>query len=919
MKKLMILSALALGAGLALAAGGRAPLDCVDPLIGTAARRADAVNAAAMQPFVGVPFGMWQWTAMTQLSELGRVSYADSSRGFLGFVGTRQPAPWMGEYGQVSVMPQVGPRDCSYATRAVAFDPSGCVFTPYYCRVPLANGVVAEATGSSRCALLRFTFPAGTPARLVFDASRAFVGSFSDTNAMPGGVTFAAPDARLLTAWNEDRADAKLGPPLRNCRARFRIEVSRPAAAKGVYVGDGPRGADGYPTARCLEGETSVTADACGAWTEYAASGEPLLVKVSQSMIDDAQAADTMRRELGEGFDFEGAKARARAAWERALSVLEIDADEDVKTVFYTAMYHALQFPREFGEYGRYYSAFDDRTHAGESYTSYSLWDTYRAEHALLALAAPERVDGMMTALLQMYREGGWLPKWPNPAYTGIMVGGPAEIVLAQAYACGFRGFDLDLAYEAVRHNATVPSPADARVAWQGREPWAGAPEARGGLTTYLSLGYVAADRTTESVSRTLDFGHDDLAAAVLADAVGRHGEAAAFRARSRNYRNLWNAERRMFWPRNADGSWVARPRLHWKVSDYTEQSPETAVWGVPYDIAGVAALVGGPAALEAMLDDYFGRIYYNKNGGEMTHHENEPTHHIPYLYAALGRPDKCARHVRRILSRGYSAERWGMEGNDDCGQMSAWYVLSALGFYPLDPTTGEYVIGSPLVRSATLKVGAPFAPATFRVVVRNQSRDNWRVRSVTLDGRPLTGGRLRHADIVKGGELVFEMDDGLARARPAAGRFRQLLVPLHQRPTGVHAVGAGCFYARVLLPSAGGLDDVRLLVLVGFPGGEVGAGARVCLCARARPAQGRARLLCLYGSDRRDERERLGQPNHLHGGHGLQRWRMASSGCRLRAEDRPGRVGHGPACSPTRPARRDTSRRASRRSLARS
>ena len=374
-----------------------------------------------------------------------------------------------------------------------------------------------------------------------------------------------------------------------------------------------------------------------------------------------------------------------------------------------------------------------------------------------------------------------------------------------------------------------------------------------------------------------------------------------------------------MFWPRNADGSWVARPRLHWKVSDYTEQSPETAVWGVPYDVAGVAALVGGPAALEAMLDDYFDRIYYRKDGGEMTHHENEPTHHIPYLYAALGRPDKCARHVRRILSRGYSAERWGMEGNDDCGQMSAWYVLSALGFYPLDPTTGEYVIGSPLVRSATLKVGAPFAPATFRVVVRNQSRDNWRVRSVTLDGRPLTGGRLRHADIVKGGELVFEMDDGLPRARPAAGRFRQLLVPLHQRPAGVHAVGAGCFYARVLLPSAGGLDDVRLLVLVGFPGGEVGAGARVCLCARARPAQGRARLLSLYGSDRRDERERLGQPNHLHGGHGLQRRRMASSGCRLRAEDRPGRVGHGPACSPTRPARRDTSRRASRRCLARS
>ena len=764
MKLAFVVANLAFGADFV----GAESVDYVDPLIGTESKRADAANAAGMQPFVGVPFGMWQWTAMTQLSELGKVSYDDSCKRFLGFIGTRQPAPWMGEYGQISLMPQVGEVDCDYQTRGVEFDKTKSVFTPYSCKIVLKNGIVGEVTGTSRTAMMRFTFPKGERGKLVIDASREFIAHFSDTNAASGLIDIG--DRTRFSAWNDDRADAKLGPPLKNCRAHFRIETSRPYSQCGIYEGGESRGADGYLTMRKRPGETSVTGNICGAWLEFEASDEPLLVKISQSMIDLTQADETMRREAGDGFGFDRIRDKAKAEWERKLSVIDIDADEDVKKIFYTGMYHALQFPREFGEpsfapsataearVSRYYSAFDDKVHEGDSYTSYSLWDTYRAEHAFLCLAAPERVDGMMSALLQMYKEGGWLPKWPNPAYTGIMVGGPAEIVLAQAYACGFRGFDVNLAYEAVKHNATVPSTADERTQWWGRETWKGAPEGRGGLTTYQALGYVAADRTEESVSRTLDFGHDDLAAAVLADAVGKPDEAAVFRKRSKNYRNLWNAAEGKFWPRKAVGSWSKKPRVHWNHTDYTEQSPETAVWGVPYDVEGVAELVGGRDRMVSMLDEYFAKVYYNKNGGEMTHHENEPTHHIAYLYAALGEHDKCAKHVRQILTRGYSSERWGMEGNDDCGQMSAWYILSALGFYPLDPTTGEYVIGSPLVRSATVQIGAPFKPATFRVIVKNQSRDNYRVKSVTFNGKPITDWKIRHADIIKGGELVFEM-----------------------------------------------------------------------------------------------------------------------------------------------------------------
>ena len=649
-------SLLSLSVSLALAMPASAsPIDFVDPLIGTASRRADDSNSAAMQPFAGVPFGMWQWTAMTRLSELGRVSFSDVDDKIIGFIGTRQPAPWMGEYGQISLMPQVGDRILDYAARGVLYNKSESAFKPHRFTVRLSNGIVAEVTGSSRCGMMRLSFPSNSLQRVVLDVSREFVGDFSDRGSAHGFVDIADPAKRRVVAWNEDRADAKLGPPLKNCRARFIVEFSRPWVSSGIYEGSGERGSDRYQTMRATSGATQVGADVCGAYLEFAASCEPLVVKVAQSMIDTPQAEANMERECGYGFDLDAMADHAREEWSRKLSTIDIEADDNVRKIFYTAMYHALLFPREFSEYGRYYSAFDDKVHEGESYTAYSLWDTYRAEHALLTLVAPERVDGMMTALLQMYREGGWLPKWPNPAYTGIMVGGPAEIVLAQAYVNGFRGFDLNLAYEAVRHNAMVPSSSDRCVKWTGREAWTGAPEGRGGLSSYMEIGYVAADLTAESVSRTLDFGHDDLAAAVLAEAVGKEDEAAFFRRRAKNYINLWNLPHKMFWPRNSDGSWKVVPKYHWSDGDYTEQSAETAVWGVPYDVAGVVELMGGVTAFETSLDSYFERHFFDGRADGLTCHENETTHHIAYLYAAIGRHGKCADVVRRIMDEGYS------------------------------------------------------------------------------------------------------------------------------------------------------------------------------------------------------------------------------------------------------------------------
>ena len=732
---------------LALAAGASQgeSIDAVDPLIGTdTVRGEDIGNSAGMVPAVCVPFGGVKWVPMTRLTEIGSVSYFSKDPAFLGFIGTRQPSPWMGDFGQFSIMARTGNVDCDYATRGVAFDRKACTFAPDYCRVVDASGVVSEVTAASHAAILRFTFPAGVAKHLVLDASRKFTARLSDPRPFLGGLRFAA-DRRAATVWNTDRADAHFGPPLANWRAETQVEFSCPFVRAGTY-------ADGTATADA----TVVTGDQSGGWVEFAPEVTTVEVRVATSTVRDASGVRT--RELG-GLSFGDLRARTAKAWNDQLGVVSIEADDETRRVFATALYHACQFPAEFSEGGRYYSPFDDTIHQGETYTSFSLWDTYRTEHPFLTLFAPDRVDGFVRSLLQMYREGGYLPKWPNPSYTGIMVGSPAEIVIAEAWRKGFRGFDLKLAYEAVKHNATVPTPNDGQTNWSQRVRWTGHPEARGGLTTYQTLGWVASDRTHESVSRTQDFGHDDLAAAVLADAVGKADEAAYFRARSKNYTNLWNAAKGTFWPRRADGAWQATASSElWPWPDYTEQSSKTAVWGIPYDVPGLARLVGGEAELERRLDAYFGNYFYGVDGRTFSHHDNEPTHHVAYLYAAIGRHDKCAREVRRILTTCYSSEPWGMEGNDDCGQMSAWYILSSLGFYPLDPTSGEYVIGSPLVKSATIRIGAPYAPKEFRIVTRNQSRTNARVKSVWLNGREIADRRLRHADIVRGGTLEFEM-----------------------------------------------------------------------------------------------------------------------------------------------------------------
>ena len=633
-------------------------LGLIDPLIGT---EGSGSQYGGMMPMTGVPFGSFHMVPMTRLNRVGQLSFNQADDTLLGFILTRQPSIWMGDWGEVRI--PIEPRRIERLES-----------TPYLTKV-VAGGRAYEFTATAHAAWLR-----GDDLR----------------------------DIRLMDGYSSNRDDENLGYPLANFR--------------------------GWRAVRRVKGG----------------------LQVGVSLISLEQARANLAAEIGER-PFEEVAAGTRRAWEDYFGRVEIDAPENVKTIFYTGLFHTLLYPRQMDEQGRYYSAFDDRVHAGTRYNCYSLWDTYRAEHPWLTLVAPERVGGMMQSLVDMYREGGWLPKWPNPSYTGIMIGAPAEVVLAEAHAKGFRDFDVGTAYEAVKKNATVPQENDTSFTWKDRGQFGRTPETRGGLTSYMTRGYVACDETTESVSRTQDFGLADCAAAILAEATGHAGDAAHFRARAKNYTNLWNAAAQEFHPRKGDGSF--KTDLKPPFRDYCEQSPHTGVWAVPFDTEGLANLLGGPEAAVRRLDEFFDTVFWVPERGNTSIHGNEPSHHCAYLYNRWGAPEKTQRRVREILTKAYSTNRKGFDGNEDCGQMSAWYVFSALGFYPLDPASGEYELGSPLVKSATIWFGAPYAKATLRIFVVNYAPERWRVRRVTLNGKELSNWRVRHADLVRGGDLVFEME----------------------------------------------------------------------------------------------------------------------------------------------------------------
>ena len=709
----------------ALLAVPRDPLAYVNPLIGT---QKSKIGYGGTMPFVSPPFAMTNWTPQTRQNKISVTSYNYDDSSITGFIGTHQPAIWMGDYGYITLMPQVGELRTTPEARGLAFSHSDETASPDYYSVSLrtADGarIRAEMTATERCAFLRFRFPSSGVARVLVEMSR------------PGVSGFAAVDPKTseITGYNPHRMDAHLGPfKLPNFKGYFVVQFRHAPQGTGTYG---------------LENANASTSR--GAFAEFR-PGEFVEVRVGTSFLSIDQARANLVQEIPD-WNFAATRAKLRSAWNEKLGRLEVEGASDrERTRLYTALYHALLYPRIFSEYGRYYSAFDDRVHTGESYTAFSIWDTFRAENSLLTLFAPERIDGMITALLQNFQEGGWMPKWPNPSYTNIMIGTHADSLVAEAVRKGFHGFDRELAWKAVYKDAMVPPDGDTSRRWFDREE--GTPyEARAGLTYYKQLGYIPTDKTDEAASRTLEDSYDDWCVAQIAKALGRDEDYRFFLHRSLNDRNLFNPTLGLMNGKTSDGKWAPiggsqDTNENRSVAGWTEGDTWVYTWSPLHDQAGLIQLMGGREAYAAKLDAHF-------SGGHNVH-SNEPSHHYAYLYDFAGQPWKTQAKVREIAAAEYGYAAGGLDGDDDCGQMSAWLLFTAMGFYPVNPASGEYMIGSPMYSRASIRLQNG---KTFRVEAENVSATNLYIQSVMLDGKLLNDPFITWEQIQSGATLKFKM-----------------------------------------------------------------------------------------------------------------------------------------------------------------
>lgn len=467
---------------------------------------------------------------------------------------------------------------------------------------------------------------------------------------------------------------------------------------------------------------------------------EKVKMKVGTSLIDVAQARANMEEEFP-GFDFDNAVAKGAEVWEKELSKIQVEGAETDKAIFYTALTKCFVNPRNLDEDGRYFSPFDFEVHEGVMYTDLSIWDTFRSLHPLWVILKPRETTDIINGMLNTYKQGGWLPKWPNPWYRNIMMGTHADAVIADAYVKGIRGFDAELAFEAMLKNATE----------KGNRGFSG----RVGIEYFNEIGYVPTDVFGfygEPVARTLEFAYDDYCIAQMAKALGKDDYHADFMERSKRYKNVLDKETGLVRGKKLNGEWL--PPFDKSISVWAQGTDHDAevyyknhTLLVPHDIQGLSDFMGGDDKLVAYLDDFF--------ENDMYYVGDEFSMHAPFMYNAIGAPWKTQKVVREILAKYFFDHAGGLPGNDDCGQVSSWYVFGAMGFYPANPGDPIYQICSPVLDKVKIDVGEG---KVFTIIANNNSKENLYIQSATLNGKPYHLSWLHHNAIMEGGELIFEM-----------------------------------------------------------------------------------------------------------------------------------------------------------------
>ncbi|MCD6421725.1 GH92 family glycosyl hydrolase, partial [bacterium] len=485
------------------------------------------------------------------------------------------------------------------------------------------------------------------------------------------------------------------------------------------------------------------------------AKDEIILMKVGISFVSIEGARKNLDAEIPH-WDFERIIKEARKAWNKRLSKIKIEGGSDEqKTIFYTGLYHTLIHPNIFSDVDGKYYGMDHEIHTTSDthYAIFSGWDIFRAEMPLLTLLEPGVDNAIIRSLIAKYEEGGWLPIWEFAnSYSNCMIGDPAVPVIVDAYMKGLRDFDVEKAYEAMRKSALSLPPSD--HLFRGRR----------GLEEYKNLGYIPANTpgVWAVVSTTLEYAYPDWCLAQMAKDLGREDDYELFIERARNYANVFDAATGFMRPRERNGSWVTPfDPLQWE-HGFCESNSWQQSWFVPHDVQGLIDLMGKEDFIDKM-DTLFEKGLPHNFGGRFGenpyyYHGNEPDQHAAYLYAYAGLPWKTQRWAREIMERAYGLGPEGICGNDDCGQTSAWYIFSAMGFYPVCPGQNVYVIGSPIFDKITLELDKPYKKSTFVVEAINVSRENKYIQSATLNGEVLNKPWLTHADIINGGVLTFIM-----------------------------------------------------------------------------------------------------------------------------------------------------------------
>ena len=708
----------------------------VNPLMGT--QSSFELSTGNTYPAIARPWGMNFWTPQTGKMGDGW-QYTYTANKIRGFKQTHQPSPWINDYGQFSIMPVTGKLEFDEEKRASWFSHKGEIATPSYYKVYLAeHDVVTEMTPTERAVLFRFTFPENEHSYIVVDAFDK------------GSYVKVIPEENKIIGYTTRNSG---GVP-ENFKNYFVIEFDKPFTYKGTFADK-----------KLEEGNLEQKADHTGAIIGFSTrKGEIVHARIASSFISFEQAAQNLK-ELGND-SFEQLAQKGNDAWNKVLGKIEVEGGNlDQYRTFYSCLYRSLLFPRKFYEFTAdgqpvHYSPYNGQVLPGYMYTDTGFWDTFRCLFPFLNLMYPSVNKEIQEGLVNTYKESGFFPEWASPGHRGCMIGNNSASVLVDAYMKGVKVDDVKTLYEGLIHGTENVHP---EVSSTGRL----------GYQYYNKLGYVPYDvKINENTARTLEYAYDDWCIYQLAKALNRpKKEIELFAKRAMNYRNVFDKESKLMRGRNENGQFQS-PFSPLKWGDaFTEGNSWHYSWSVFHDPQGLIDLMGGKKMFITMLDSVFAvpPVFDDSYYGQVIHeiremtvmnmgnyaHGNQPIQHMIYLYNYAGQPWKAQYWLRQVMDRMYTPGPDGYCGDEDNGQTSAWYVFSALGFYPVCPGTDEYVIGAPLFKKATLHFENG---NNFVIDAQNNSKENLYIESLRVNGQESTRNYLKHADLLQGGTIEFKM-----------------------------------------------------------------------------------------------------------------------------------------------------------------